>query len=69
MVVIKRAFSLYGAHSKTSGVAQSSNGEVAVREYLTPMCPIIQRLFVSIIYVSNEGRIALKLIQLICKYF
>lgn len=38
MVVIKRAFSLYGAHSKTSGVAQSSSGEVAVRKYLTLMC-------------------------------
>lgn len=34
MVVIKRAFSLYGTHSKTSGVVQSSNGKVAVREYL-----------------------------------
>jgi len=40
MVVIKRAFSLYGAHSKTSGVAQSSSGKVAVREYLTLMCQL-----------------------------
>lgn len=36
MVVIKRAFSLYDAHSKTSGVAQSSSGKVAVREYSHP---------------------------------
>jgi len=40
MVVIKRAFSLYDAHSKTSGVAQSSSGKVAVREYLTLMCQL-----------------------------
>lgn len=40
MVVIKRAFSLYGAHSKTSGVAQSSNGKVAVTEYLTTTCQL-----------------------------
>lgn len=38
MVVIKRAFLLYGTYSKTSRVAQSSSGKAAVREYFTLMC-------------------------------
>lgn len=57
MVVIKRAFSLYGAHSKTSRVAQSSSGKVAVREYLTLMCQLAcgysyRTITVFCIYVS-----------------
>lgn len=59
MVVIKRAFSLYGAHSETSGVAQSSSGEAAVREYLTLRrlaCGYLYRTFMVFrVYVSNDG--------------
>jgi len=58
MMVIKREFSLYGTHSKTSGTAQSSNGEAAVREYFTLRAPLRLRSSVSSNYnVSRAIRV------------